>query len=143
MAVELNASQVTEIALAESLRLAVPLWIMELRQLDDETRSRRMAEWTQEAAYSVSCYGDILQFRTKAGKRHHQKCLDWWKAYRPGEHPSRPGDCSCKIGTAEVFNACARGIAALAHCPGGVTVFGLHWCLDHTACKRAAAEAQR
>ena len=29
--------------------------------------------------------------------------------------------------TAAVFNATARGIAALAFAPGGVTVFGRHW----------------
>ena len=29
--------------------------------------------------------------------------------------------------TAEVFNALAEGIATLAFCPGGVTLFGLHF----------------
>lgn len=28
---------------------------------------------------------------------------------------------------AEVFNATARGIAALSLLPGGVTLFGIHW----------------
>jgi len=28
---------------------------------------------------------------------------------------------------AETFNAVAKGIAALAFCPGGVTIFGRHW----------------
>lgn len=34
--------------------------------------------------------------------------------------------------TAETFNALARGIAVLAHAPGGVTAFGLCWCATHS-----------
>jgi hypothetical protein len=32
-------------------------------------------------------------------------------------------------GCAAVFNALAKGIAVAAHQPGGVTVFGRHWCV--------------
>lgn len=44
--------------------------------------------------------------------------------------------------TAEVFNALARGIAIGAHQPGGITVFGQHWCTDHDACTGAEAAPQ-
>ena len=42
--------------------------------------------------------------------------------------------------TAQSFNALAEGIAILATVPGGVTVFGRHWCTDHNVCKNAAVE---
>jgi hypothetical protein len=44
-------------------------------------------------------------------------------------------------GCAGAFNALARGIAAAACQPGGVTVFGRHWCTDHAACHEAEAWA--
>lgn len=43
--------------------------------------------------------------------------------------------------TAKAFNALAQGIAVLAMQPGGVTVFGVHWCTDHRACVAADEEA--
>lgn len=42
---------------------------------------------------------------------------------------------------AAYFGALARVLAAMAYQPGGVTVFGQHWCTDHDACKAAAVEA--
>lgn len=36
--------------------------------------------------------------------------------------------------TADVFNALAEGIAVGAFQPGGITVFGRHWCSDHAVC---------
>jgi|GEM_PF-2057796 len=42
-----------------------------------------------------------------------------------------------KGAAAEVFNALARGLAALAYQPGGVTFAGRHWCTDHAACQAA------
>lgn len=38
--------------------------------------------------------------------------------------------------TALAFNALAAGIACLAFCPGGVTVFGIHW--EYKRVQRAA-----
>ncbi|MFF5265371.1 hypothetical protein ACFY4C_41355 [Actinomadura viridis] len=38
---------------------------------------------------------------------------------------------------AESFNALAKGLAALAYQPGGVTFLGLHWCVEeHLDCPR-------
>ena len=38
---------------------------------------------------------------------------------------------------AAAFNALARGLAALAYCPGGVTFADLHWCVQpHPRCPR-------
>lgn len=45
-------------------------------------------------------------------------------------------------GSADTFNHLARGLAALAYQPGGVTFAGRHWCTDHAACESAAAEAE-
>jgi len=36
---------------------------------------------------------------------------------------------------AEAFAALATGLACLAWQPGGVTVFGRHFCADHTQCQ--------
>lgn len=55
-----------------------------------------------ELADTVASRGDILQFRSK-----------------------KPG------GTADVFNATARGLAALAYQPGGVKFCGIHWEAKH------------
>lgn len=68
----------------------------------------RMRDWSPEErcrrspelADHVAAHGDILQFKSK----------------KRGE-------------TAEAFNRLAEGVAILAHQPGGVTVFGLHWCV--------------
>lgn len=38
---------------------------------------------------------------------------------------------------AEAFAALATGLACLAWQPGGVTVFGQHFCADHTQCRAA------
>lgn len=35
---------------------------------------------------------------------------------------------------AQAFNAMAKGLAALAYAPGGVTFAGQHWCTDHQVC---------
>lgn len=41
---------------------------------------------------------------------------------------------------AKTFNALARGLALLAHCPGGVTFAGLHWCTTaHPHCPNRPA----
>jgi len=38
---------------------------------------------------------------------------------------------------AEAFAALATGLACLAWQPGGVTVFGQHFCADHAQCRAA------
>lgn len=42
---------------------------------------------------------------------------------------------------AQAFNAMAKGLAALAYAPGGVTFCGIHWCTDHAICEQADAYA--
>lgn len=39
-------------------------------------------------------------------------------------------------GCAQAFNALARGLAAAAYQPGGVTFAGQHWCVNHSACQQ-------
>lgn len=47
------------------------------------------------------------------------------------QYGGRPGE------TAHAFNALAKGLAAAAYAPGGVTIAGHHWCPDHAVCLRA------
>lgn len=84
-----------------SLGAAVQLRIAELAALDPDDRDRVVRVWAVDAADLVSQNGDQLMFKTPAG-------------------PNQPG-------TAAVFNALARGLAALAHQPGGVRFHGTHW----------------
>ncbi|WP_194821283.1 hypothetical protein [Micromonospora sp. S-DT3-3-22] len=95
-----------------ALQAAVPLWILELAALPPAHRDDRIRRWAADSADTVAHKGDILQFR--GGKR--------------GE-------------TAAVFNALARGIAAAAHLPGGITAFGQHWCVNHSQCLDADRQA--
>lgn len=66
--------------------------------------------YASEAATVIGSQGDILQYG--GGRR--------------GE-------------VANVFNHLARGLAAAAYLPGGVTFAGAHWCTDHAVCKDASA----
>lgn len=85
--------------LVETLRLAVPLHIMDVAGL---TPAQRQAVANRCAA-TVGGRGDTLLFkgRTAAGRRS----------------------------TGEAFNSLARGLACLAYLPGGVAIAGLHWCV--------------
>lgn len=96
--------------LVMSLEAAVPLRMAELATLDPEDREPMIREWAALAADLVSQNGDQLMFRTPVGQ-------------------GQPG-------TAAVFNALAKGLAALAYQPGGVRFHGAHW-------DAHAAEAER
>ena len=78
-------------------------------ELQDRTPEQRVAI-AQRSADEVACHGDTLQFG--GGKR---------------------GD------VAAVFNHLARGLAAGAFAPGGITFAGHHWCTDHAVCLDADA----
>jgi len=92
-----------------SLMVAVPLRIAELGPLPPKIRFWRMRTWAAASVDDVTSRGDILMYR----------------------HPKARGD------TAQVFNNLARGLAALACCPGGVCFAGMHWCLDEHSMGRA------
>lgn len=97
--------------LADTLQVAVPLRINELHRLRPDERDERIRRWAQEAADIVAQHGDKLMFRDRHSRRG--------------------------IGTAGVFDALARGLAAGAWVPGGVTWAGLHWCTQpHDQCPR-------
>lgn len=87
-------------ALTTTLQLAVPLLIDQLARLDERTRDQIRVRWAADAATEVGSKGDVLQFGGKPGR------------------------------SAEVFNHLARGLAALAWQPGGVTFAGMHWCAE-------------
>lgn len=96
-------------ALIIGLQAAVPLWIHQLGQYHHDTRDRIRARWAAQAVEDVAYRGDVLQYGSK----------------RRGE-------------AAAAFNSLARGLAAMAYQPGGVTAFGEHWCVNHTECEAAA-----
>jgi hypothetical protein len=90
-----------EHVLIPALAVAVPLWIHELQQLTGDTRDQQLRAWAAATVDQVCERGDILQF--SGGKKGQ---------------------------TAEAFNALARGLAAGAYVPGGITFAGLHWCVE-------------
>ena len=103
-----------------TLQAAVPLWMAELARMTPEQRDRAVANWAADAAEVIASNGDTLMFHTKPTKL---------TAAQLGTTSRRkPGD---EVGTASTFNHLARGLAALAYCPGGVQFGGYHWCADH------------
>lgn len=94
-----------------TLQVAVPLRLAELAAWGPHLHEARVRAWASDAADVVAAYGDALMFRTKGHK----------------PTPTNPG----APGTAEVFNVLAKGVAALATCPGGVHVFGVLYCAAH------------
>jgi hypothetical protein len=110
-----------------SLQLAVPLWIAELLDLDDEDRAFKIEAWRRDALMPIAERGDLLM-------------------YGAGQSRSERGQ------TGQTFNHLARGLAALAFHPGGVRFAGRHWCaiehhhdvadsLDELSCTAAAIAA--
>jgi hypothetical protein len=87
------------IPLVETLRLAVPFHIAEIRtwNLTDNQFHSRLST----AATAVGTYGDVLLYGAKSGKSRRR--------------------------IAEAFNALALGIAASAMVPGGIHYGGVHW----------------
>lgn len=116
----------TDPVLVETLALAVPLRIAELRDMHPQRRSEVGQRWAKLAAERVACNGDMLEFHSKPLRRHTEACIE-----QGGQHV-----CDCFIGTAQVFNHMAKGLAALSLCPGGVHFGGIHWCTDHPGGKR-------
>lgn len=96
----LPPQSITEVGvLVETLRLAVPFWIVELRRFTPEQRMAR----ANRCATVVGSKGDALQFKgkTASGRRN----------------------------TIDAFNSLAEGLACAAYLPGGITFAGLHWCV--------------
>lgn len=99
------AADARNAALVEGLAAAVPLRIWELEGLDAVARNRRIAWWAREAAGQVAHRGDVPMY---GGAKSGQ--------------------------AAAVFNHLARGLAAGAFAPGGVTFAGRHWCARECPC---------
>lgn len=90
-------------ALLITLDCAVAVRIGDLAAMDPADRARTITSWARTGAAAIAAHGDVLQYG---------------------------GDKTAK-GRAQVagtFNALARGLAALAYAPGGVTFAGRHWC---------------
>lgn len=85
--------------LTMALQLTVPLWIDELRSLRPDVRAATMAEWRALARTALPRADVMLYGGSKSGM------------------------------ATEIFNGLARGLAVLAHSPGGVGFAGLHWCV--------------
>jgi hypothetical protein len=89
--------------LVTALQAAVPLWIAEADQRSGDTRAELLADWREEAGPVVAYRSDIMLYRGR----------------ERGE-------------AAKCFNSLARGLAALSCHQGGVAVFGLLWCAEHS-----------
>lgn len=98
---------ITNHPLVATLQLAVPLWMHQLAQHHPDTRDHIRLRWAAQAADAVAYGGDTLQFGGKRGE------------------------------AAKVFNHLARGLAAAAYNPGGITALGEHWCTNHDECLNA------
>lgn len=94
----------------DALTAAVPLRIHELRQMSAGRREDTMRHWAAAAVDPTASSGDKL---TRRGKRYPAT----------SRHP--------EPSTADVFNTMAKGIAALACCPGGARMWDVLWCAEH------------
>jgi hypothetical protein len=97
--------------LLDTLQLAVPVAIDQLLRDAPPVRYARINESAYAAIDQVCEHGDVMQMGGGA----------------KGE-------------AAKAFTATARGLAALAFAPGGVTFAGLHWCVEpHEHCPTGPA----
>lgn len=91
--------------LIPSLEAAVPLWMAQLRDLDESSRATLMRAWRDAAWEPLAHMSDVGMM---AGGTTGE-AAGW-------------------------FNHLARAIAVMSYAEGGVTIFGRHWCQDHTRC---------
>jgi hypothetical protein len=87
--------------LLDTLTVSVPLCLAELQQLNPEERRIQVRAWSSAAAPVLVARSDLLLFSAKGSKG------------------------------SGVFAHLSRGLAALAHAPGGVRFAGVHWCIEH------------
>jgi hypothetical protein len=100
--------------LVESLQAAVPLWAAHLHSIHPDDRAEMIQRWAADAVDPLAGQSDIGQYG--GGKK--------------GE-------------VAAWFNHVARGVTALSFSPGGVTVFGEHWCQNHAECSETYIEFRK
>lgn len=131
--------------LADTLALAVPFRVMELRRVP--AWERRLL--VSRAAAAVANQGDSLMFGSGHAFGHGTAQL---AAHQSGMHARRAvaggrdedelvRTCSVCAGGApqysagEVFSQLVTGLACAAMLPGGVSFAGLHWCTAlHEGC---------
>jgi hypothetical protein len=111
--------------LGETLAVAVPMAMLRLAAMSPQVREWTRGQWTERAATLVGHQGDALMWpvRPRLASRSSGVRIE------------------ATAGTTEVFAALARGLAASAWQPGGVTWLGRHWCVDHDACHAAEVKA--
>jgi hypothetical protein len=107
--------------LAAHLDVAVSLEIAHLARLHPDDRADVMFAWSATAVDLIVNSDASLLFPIRASAA-------------TGRHVAEPG-------TAATFAALAKGLAAGACVPGGITAFGRHWCVDHQLCEAAVVEA--
>lgn len=122
------------------LEAAVPLAIAELRDEPFSVRQRVAAE----AGLIVASQADTMMFGSKRKpgaaarelERHRNHVRPVTREVHDKCDPCRNGMPDYSAG--EVFSYLAKGLAALACQPGGVTFLGLHWCVySHPWCPNA------
>lgn len=142
-------------ALLITLELAVPLRMWELAGMSKRRREATCARWAQESASEVGSGGDSIMFRTPTKERRHGSCVCGGSISKDRDGWHHIGDSGREdhclsgqtpaladaplTGTAPAFNALARGLAAAAWHPSGVTFLGQHWCVGHCTGRQEAA----
>lgn len=97
--------------LADILDIAVPIQLMILKEIPPEELPEILARWTAGAADLITSSDASLLYPMK-------------KSPKTAKHVEEPG-------TVATFAALARGIAAAAYAPGGITAFGRYWCVNY------------
>lgn len=96
------------------LSVAVPVEIDRMRYMTEVTGEEYRLETAHKAARWIAEHGGNVLYQ----------------GHKPGD-------------SARAFAVLARGLAAAAFQPGGVTFAGIHWCTDHVLCVAAREAAAR
>lgn len=92
-----------------AVQFMVPMAIQELREMSSSDRDRMLQEWaSQQAADIVAGSGDNIQHG----------------AVKRAAKPDRKE-------AGQALSTFAKAVAAAAHLPGGVQLFGMTWCANH------------
>lgn len=100
-----------------ALQVAVPMRIAQLAAMDFTERSGWISWWAHEAQAPIMERADNMMYSSRGKTK------------------------AARHDIANTFNHLAKGLAAAAFCPGGVTFAGRHWCTPPDLCPTAEPPA--